>query len=159
MGGNFEDAAMRLTDHDYANANQEKGAVWKLWKHGLIDPLIDIDEAEQAIRLAPPESRDWGRGSLIERFTHDIRAVDWSYVELSDEAGPFNPLLRIEFPRLDSWNQSTFEPILAAAANIEELRTALRQHERMVRFDDGHESDSAVVPPQLGAHRKYQPEA
>jgi Pup amidohydrolase len=148
MGGHFEDAAMRLADHDYANTNPEKGAIWKLWKHRLIDPLIDMDEAERAVRLAPSESRDWGRGSLIERFADNIRAVDWSYVELSDETERFNPLLRVEFPRLDSWNQSTFEPILAAVDVIGELRTALRQHERMVRFDDGHESDRSIISPQ-----------
>jgi hypothetical protein len=151
MSGHFEDAALRLADHDYSNTNQEKGAIWQLWRQGLIDPLVDMDQAERAVRQAPPESRDWGRAALIELFAHDIRAVDWSYVELSDATSLFSPLLRVEFPRLNSWNQSSFEPILAAVENVEELRAALRQHERIVRFDDGHESHrSAIVPPTNG---------
>ena len=151
VDGHFEDAALRIADHDFANTNQQKGTIWRLWERQLIDPLVDMNDALDSIRNAPAESRDWGRGRIIEQFPNDIAAVDWSYVELCGNTGWFSPRLRVEFPRLDSWNRSTFEPIIHSVRNIEELRNALRQQERMISFyDDGQIDVLATTPDASG---------
>ena len=50
-------AAARLADHDFANTDRQRGAFWRLWNEGLIDPLISIDDADACLQSAPVESR------------------------------------------------------------------------------------------------------
>ena len=145
MGDRFDDPAMRIADHDFSNTNPKKGTIWQLWERQLVDPLIDMNEALDAMREAPPESRDWGRGRIIAQFPDEVAAVDWSFIELHRNASSFGSRLRVEFPRLDSYNRAAFEPIMRSVRNIEELRNALRQQERMVSFYDDSHADE--VPP------------
>jgi hypothetical protein len=137
LGGRFEDAALRIADHDFANTNQDKGTFWRLWQQALIDPLVDMEDALDSMRNAPPESRDWGRGRIIERFSEDISAVDWSFVELRRAGRWFSPTRRIDFPRLDSWNQASFERIIGSVRDIEELQQALRDQQFFPLAGDG----------------------
>jgi Pup amidohydrolase len=124
-GGRFEDAATRLADHDFTNTNPNKGAFWRLWEEGRVDPLVELDDAIECARNAPPESRDWARGRLIERFGSSISAIDWSYVDLSFDDDYFSPRLRVDFPRPDSLNRSQFDHIIRAARDVADLRDRL----------------------------------
>lgn len=136
LGGRFEDAAWRIADHDFANTNPQSGVLWDLWRRGLVDPLVAEEDVGQFLRNPPSESRDWGRGRLIEAFTQHVSAVDWSYVELKPGDDAYHPRLRVDFPRLDSWNRPAFEPLLNDAPDLESLRKALHKHERLVWFND-----------------------
>jgi Pup amidohydrolase len=126
LGGRFEDAAMRLADHDFTNTNPRKGAFWWLWEEGRVDPLVDLDEVLNCTRNAPPESRDWGRGRLIERFSDSISAVDWSYIELYLNDGNFSPRVRVDFPKPGSLNRTQFEHIIRNAGDVEDVRDLLQ---------------------------------
>ncbi len=130
LGGRFDDAAMRLADHDFTNTNPQKGAFWRLWEEGRVDPLVEMTNVLDCTRNAPPESRDWGRGRLIERFAEAVSAIDWSYVDLYLDDSYFSPRLRVDFPHLDSFNRSEFEHIIRSARDVEDLRDHLRARNR-----------------------------
>ena len=121
-------AESRLADHDFANTNPDKGMFWRLWEQGLIDPLVDMSDARSCMREAPTESRDWGRGRLIEQFAPHVFAVDWSRVDLHVSSSPFSERLRVDLPDLYSLNQSQFERIVGSIRDVEQLRDMLHHH-------------------------------
>jgi hypothetical protein len=135
--GSFDDAATRLADHDFANTNRQRGAFWRLWEQGLIDPLIDIDDALACLKGPPVETRAWGRGQLIAQFGEDISDVNWDCVQLRRGGGYWGRRLRIEMPRLDSRNEEKFGPILSQAGNLDEL-------EDLIDEDNQHGSADPV---------------
>lgn len=116
-GVGFDDASIRLADHDFVHTDPEQGAWWQLWEAGLVDPLIGLDEARASLIRGPAESRDWGRGRLIDKFYDDVSAVDWSYVELRLGSDRWSARQRIDFPHLDSLNQSQFASLIEAACD------------------------------------------
>jgi proteasome accessory factor A len=137
-GQSFEDATTRLIDHDYSNTDPQRGAFWRMWEDGLIDPLIDIDDAVACLKAPPAGTRAWARGKLIERFGDDISDVNWSQVELRRGAGRWGPRLRIEMPELDSLNRGRFEGIIDRAADVAELEDLLEddQHRQSDPLDN-----------------------
>jgi len=136
LGGRFEDAALRLADHDFTNTNPNKGIFWRLWEQSFVDPLVAMDDALDCMRNAPRESRDWGRGRLIERFADAISAVDWSYIELYRHDHFFSPRLRVDFPQPDSLNQSQFDFVVRSARDVAELRDLLQARDDIGRVNE-----------------------
>ena len=120
-GAALGDPTTRLADHDFCSTDPERGAFWRLWDQGLIDPLVDLDQAKRCLAEGPADSRDWGRGQIIGRFLDHIAAVDWSYVDVRTTPGFWGARRRIEFPCLDSLNQAELQPILRRAAGVEHL--------------------------------------
>jgi proteasome accessory factor A len=128
---NWGDAASRLADHDFTNTDPERGAFWRLWREGLIDPLIDLDDAQACLNSPPPESRAWARGELVRKFADDIRDVNWSCVELHRPGGGrWSRRLTIELPHLDSLRRERFAPLLNAARDVEHLERLLDEEQR-----------------------------
>jgi proteasome accessory factor A len=124
-GKGFDDAACRLADHDFANTNPRRGAIWRLWEQGLIDPLVQRSHAEGCLKAPPPESRAWGRGQLIRRFVNSINNVDWDRVDLNRSGERWSPRLRVELPHLDSLCRAQFEPVLRRARDVDHLKEML----------------------------------
>jgi proteasome accessory factor A len=125
----FDDPRSRLADHDFANTNCRKGAIWRLWERELIDPLIKKEDAEAALNEAPPESRAWGRGQLIQRFSDEISDINWSYVDLYRGGGRWGRRLRIDTPHLDRMNRVEFEPIIKTVRDLDHLEDLLEDDE------------------------------
>lgn len=121
----FGDAAIRLADHDFGHTDPAQGAVWRLWDQGLVDPLIDRSAAEACLVSGPAESRDWGRGRIIDKFFDSVADVDWSYVDLRSDTDRWSPRVRIELPHLDSLNRHEFEPLIEAAGSPNQLSRSL----------------------------------
>jgi proteasome accessory factor A len=120
-GVELGDPATVLTAQDYANTDPARGIFWKLWEQGLVDPLIAAADIEACLKDGPEDTRGWARGRMIQKFHDWIAGIDWSYVELRRSATRWAPRLRIAMPRLDSLARAQFEPILAAAQNVEDL--------------------------------------
>ena len=74
----------------------------------MVDPLVQISDAEACLVEGPPESRDWGRGKIIQKFAADIADVEWRYVSLRRDGALWSPRFRIELPSLDSFNKANF---------------------------------------------------
>jgi proteasome accessory factor A len=131
--GPYGDAAMRLADHDFANTDPGRGPIWRLWEGGLVDPLVTMDDVRACLRDPPPESRDWGRGRVIERFAAEIAAIDWSHIDLYRD-GPWNYPQRkmINLPQLDSFNQRQFQHLIDAAGDVEGLLDLLEKEASQV---------------------------
>ena len=129
-GKSFEDPAARLMDHDYSNTDPQRGAFWRLWEDGLIDPLVDMDDAIACLKGPPADTRAWARGKLIERYSDQTSDVNWSHVEIRRGGGRWGPRLRIEFPELDSLNRGRFEPILERATDVDHLEELLDDEQR-----------------------------
>jgi hypothetical protein len=125
-GRPFDDAATRLADHDFTNTNPRKGAFWRFWEEGVVDPLITMDEALESTRVPPAESRDWGRGRLVEKFVDSIFAVNWDYIGLYVDHSYFSPRLYVDFPKPDSLNRAAFDHVLRTAGDVQRLRDILR---------------------------------
>jgi hypothetical protein len=123
-GAVLGDPVTRLADHDFTNTDPERGALWRLWEQGLVDPFVTREDAEACLTAGPPESRDWGRGRVIARFRSSIRDVDWSYIDLDRSGSTWSPRLRIEFPRLDSFNQR-WGQVIDLATDPEDLARLL----------------------------------
>jgi hypothetical protein len=121
------DAVTRLADHDFTNTDPQRGSMWRLWEEGLVDPFVSLADAEACFHAGPSESRDWGRGRIIDRFRSSIRDMDWSFVDLDRGGDSWSPRLRIELPHLDSLNQRWAERI-EMAADPEDLARLLEQH-------------------------------
>jgi hypothetical protein len=120
-GTSLSDARIRLADHDFGHTDPEHGTVWQLWDEGLVDPLVDREEAAACLTQGPVESRDWGRGRIIDKFFESITDVDWSFVDLRADEDRWSPRLRIEMPYLDSLNKSRCEPLIEAATDPVQL--------------------------------------
>jgi proteasome accessory factor A len=129
-GCDFSHPEARLADHDFANTEPDRGAFWKLWESGRVDPLIEIGEAEACLADGPEESRAWGRGRLLRRFQSDVDAVDWGYIELIRTNDPWSRRLRVEMPRTDSLNRSALGPVLDQADCLSSLESLLEEQRR-----------------------------
>lgn len=116
-GGGLADAEIRLADHDFGHTDPQQGALWQLWEEGLVDPLVSLDEARARLAEGPAESRDWGRGRIIDKFYDFVSDVDWSYVDLTAGEDRWSSRLRINLSRLDSLNKAQSADLIAAAAN------------------------------------------
>jgi hypothetical protein len=119
-GLSLGDPATRLIDHDFGCTDPRRGVLWRLWEEGLVDPLVSRADAESCLTNGPPQSRDWGRGRLIQKFLDAVRDVDWQYVDFGRSGDAWSPRLRIDLPRLDSLNRQ-FEPLIDAAADPQQL--------------------------------------
>ncbi|MBC8875239.1 MAG: proteasome accessory factor PafA2 family protein [Planctomycetes bacterium] len=119
------DAETRLADHDFCHTNPERGAFWRLWEEGMVDPMVTIEDAEACLVEGPLESRDWGRGRIIDKFFDQVADVDWGFVDLRSGDGLWSPRLRVELPQLDSLNKQQFETIIRSAVDPEHLSQLL----------------------------------
>ncbi|MCU0960160.1 MAG: proteasome accessory factor PafA2 family protein [Pirellulaceae bacterium] len=124
-GVSLDDARLRLADHDFGHTDPARGAVWQLWERGLVDPLVDRAAAVSCLTSGPIESRDWGRGRILEKFHAYVADVDWSFIDLRTDASRWSPRLRIEFPSLDSLNKACFETLIDAANDPVQLSRRL----------------------------------
>jgi len=121
----LSDARIRLADHDFSHTDAEYGTVWRLWDAGLVDPLVDRADAVACLAEGPAESRDWGRGRIIDRFFDSVTDVDWSYVDLRVDAQHWSPRLRIEMPSLDSLSKDRCGTLIDTAADAVQLSQRL----------------------------------
>jgi len=123
----FSDPALRLVDHDFTRTNLRGGALWQLWEHGLVDPLVERAKVEAFLVDGPPETRAWARGRLIRRFGAQLTAVDWSRLELRLADARWSSRLRIALPSMTSLDRASFEPIVEAARDVPELARLLER--------------------------------
>lgn len=145
-GADFSDARIRLADHDFGHTNPEQGALWQLWEQGLVDPLIDLDDARACLAEGPVESRDWGRGRIIDKFYDYVSDVDWSYIALTSGDDRWSPRLRIDMPQLDSLNKAQFAGQLQAAVDPAHLSQLLNSQAGSVAWKSDPLDD---IPRQL----------
>jgi hypothetical protein len=131
------DARSRLLDHDFANTNPAEGPFWNLWDAGRVDPLVDRATVLACLADGPVESRDWGRGRLIEQFADRITAVDWSYIDLRRGEGRWDQRLRVEMPTPDSFGRDRVEPLLDGCDDVGDFETRLEE--------DGDGGDGGVL--------------
>jgi proteasome accessory factor A len=115
----------RLADHDFASTDPERGTLWRLWERGLVDPLIQISDADACLIEPPVDSRAWARGTLLERFFHDVTDMAWERIELRQGTDRWSPRLEINLPRLDSLRKTALEPLLGQARDVADLKELL----------------------------------
>jgi proteasome accessory factor A len=123
----WDDASVRLFDHDFANTDPRRGPFWKLWSQGLIDPLVDEARVQRALLDGPDDSRAFARGRLIQRHAADITGVDWDHVELALQADRWQPRLRIEMPTVASLARRESEALLDGALDVAALEARARR--------------------------------
>lgn len=131
----FESPDMRLADHDFSNTDPHRGCIWTLWEQNLIDPLVKREQIERCWNHGPVDTRDYGRGQLIQRFGDWITDVNWSSIALRRSSGMWSRRVRIEFPHGDSFSREQFDPLLGDADTVEDLVARL----------DGHVSDTDPI--------------
>jgi len=124
-GGGLESAAVRLADHDFGSTDPERGAFWRLWEAGRVDPLVTREEVARCLTDGPETGRGWARGRLIQRFARDISAIDWDEVELRLSDDLWGRRLKVAMPRPDGHCRETFGPILERARDVAELAELL----------------------------------
>lgn len=124
-GGGLADPEIRLADHDFSHTDPRQGALWQLWEEGLVDPLISLDTAHTRLAEGPAESRDWGRGRIIDKFYDFVADVDWSYVDLTSDQDRWSPRLRIDLSRLDRLNKAQCASLIEAATDPAHLSQLL----------------------------------
>ena len=111
------------------------GVLWRLWREGLVDPLVDEADVEACLDDGPQDNRGWARGQLIRRFRDEITDVDWSYVELRRSADRWGPRLRVTMPRPSSLSRARFESILQRAQDPCHLAALLREQSEELAED------------------------
>jgi len=137
-GQPLESPTARLVDHDFTNTDPRRGALWRLWQHDCVDPLVTLNDAEACLSTPPPDSRAWGRGELIRRFHAHISDVDWSSVELRTRPERWSPRLKVEMPELDELTQADLGPVLEHITTVDELGDVMiadRRESRTRRTD------------------------
>jgi hypothetical protein len=148
-GAALGDPTTRLADHDFTNTDPQRGAFWRLWEQGFVDPLVSRNDVQSALADGPPEGRGWGQGRIIQHYFDEIAEVNWSYIELRRRQGRWSPRLRIELPRLDSLNRFQFERLIESRPGLEDL-------ESLLQVDDDEstvEADPVLdIRPQLATH-------
>ncbi|MCH7856181.1 MAG: proteasome accessory factor PafA2 family protein [Gemmatimonadetes bacterium] len=120
-GMKLDDMPIRVADHDYASSDPSRGHFWKLWEQGRVDPLVSHEDVEACLLDGPEDGRGWARGRLIRDYGDRITDVNWSHVELRGEGSFWGSRVRVEMPRPSSLSRDVFEPVLAAARDVEEI--------------------------------------
>lgn len=137
-GQPLESPTARLVDHDFANVDPRRGALWRLWKHDCVDPLVTLDDADACLATPPPDSRAWGRGELIRRFHDHISDVDWGSVELRTGPERWSQRLKVDMPELDELTQADLGPVLDQITTVSDLSDVMiadRRESRTRRTD------------------------
>jgi len=135
-GGGLGTAAVRLADHDFGNTDPERGAFWRLWRAGRVDPLVTRAELDAHLVDGPPESRGWARGRLLQSFPREVSDVDWDHVELRLSEAQWGRRLKVEMPRPDGTNHASFGPLLDGAGDVAELAERLDESGEHARRTD-----------------------
>jgi len=150
-GVGLDDDALRLLDHDFAATDPARSPLFKLWRRGLLDPLVDGAAVEACLRDGPTRNRGWARGRLIQRFCGTIDDVDWDHVELALTDERFGPRVRVDMPDPGGCGRDEFEPLLAGAADVHDLAATVR---RAQRADAGTKTASFTPTTPLGDLRR-----
>ena len=127
QGAELGDAVTRMADHDFANTDPSRGIIWRLRDEGLVDPIVTPGDVERACRNPPGNSRETVRSRLIERFSHAITDVDWSYVELRETDDRWSRRLRVDLPHLDGAACSEIREVVESAENVDQLSDRLKR--------------------------------
>ncbi len=120
-GTDLDHAATRLLDHDFANTDPTRGALWKLIDRGLVDPLITRADAEACLRDGPARNRGWTRGRLVQRFHADLAEIAWDQVELNLTPSRLGRRLRLAMPDPGGHGADAFAAILHNATDVATL--------------------------------------
>jgi hypothetical protein len=146
-GARLGDAQTRLADHDFTHTDPRQGAIWMLWEAGLVDPLVDLADAQACVVEGPAESRDWGRGQILARFLDSVGSIDWGQITLRESSSPWDHQLRIDLPEMSSWNREQLQPLLRAARSPSELchRLTLQSPSSARRTDPLNEVTSQLA--------------
>jgi proteasome accessory factor A len=137
----LDSAPLRLLDHDYASTDPARGAFWRLWAAGEIDPLVTPEAVEQALVDGPEDSRAWTRGRLVQRFAAAISDLDWSRVELVRGGSRWEPRFRLELEQPGAFARARAEGWLAAAEDVDQLVRELERHS----LPEGQRYDPALA--------------
>lgn len=124
-GKPLESPSARLVDHDFTNTDPNRGALWRMWERGVVDPLVTLADADACLSTAPADSRAWGRGEMIRRFRAHVTDVDWGSVELKTKPDRWSQRLKIEMPRLDEFTRDDLGPVLDQVDSMHQLSESL----------------------------------
>jgi len=125
FGGGLESPRVRLADHDFLDTDPSLGTIWKLWRRGVVDPLVGESDVERAIAVGPRDSRAFLRGRLIRRFGDALTDVDWDRVEVRQGAGVFAPRWRLDLPSLEGPAPDAVASAIGSARDVQELEERL----------------------------------
>lgn len=120
-GGRLGSPATRLLDHDFASTDPARGALWRLWQHGLVEPLVSPAEVDACLRDGPREGRAWARGRLVQRWFAALAEVAWDQVELRLTLSRLGRRLRLHLPDPGGHGEAAFAPILHRTDDVEAL--------------------------------------
>ncbi len=134
-GVRLGDAVTVLANQDYANTDPNRGTFWRLWQEELVDPLVTREEVDHCLRDGPEGTRAWARGRIVREFRPWITGIDWSYVLLRRDESRWGPRLRIEMPDVGGLGRKRFEPVLRAAASVDDLERLLLEQSRSATSD------------------------
>lgn len=77
----------RAMDLQYHDLNPAKGLYHTLRARGMVEVLVDDEDAARAERTAPEDTRAWFRAECLARFGKAVYGVSWSSVLLTTTDG------------------------------------------------------------------------
>jgi hypothetical protein len=120
-GARLDAPALRLFEHDFASTDPARGALWRLWEGGMVDPLVATSDIEACLRDGPAEGRGFTRGRLVQQFGHALADVAWDQVDLNLTPSRLGRRIRIAMPDPGGHGAAAFGPVLERAHSVAAL--------------------------------------
>ena len=118
-GISWDDPWLQSLDLEYHNIDEDKGLYYGLQAQGMMRRVVTDRQIEHAIHHPPSDTRAYFRGKSINKFSADVRSVQWDNITFNVKGRPVSvcmkkladPTLAAEYNRVLN-NSSTVESLV-----------------------------------------------
>lgn len=118
-GLGWDDARLRAMDIQWSDVRPDKGLHHKLEAAGRIDRLTSPEQVRAAVTAPPDDTRAWLRGTMVERYPHELLAASWDSVIV--RRAPGEPPSRLSLPEPERCTRAHLESIVDASPTMADL--------------------------------------
>ncbi|AKT51917.1 Pup deamidase/depupylase [Arsenicicoccus sp. oral taxon 190] len=122
-GMGWDDPRLRAMDIQWSDVRPDKGLHHKLEAAGRIDRVEPPERVRAAVTEPPPDTRAWLRGTMVERYPHEVLAASWDSVIVRRH--PDEPPSRLALPEPRRCTRAHLEAVVAASPTVADLLARL----------------------------------
>jgi proteasome accessory factor A len=92
----WEDPRISLIDLQYHDVRPSKGLYYLLEEEEKVERIVSDEEIEEAIVNPPCDTRAYFRGRCLQKYAHNISAVNWDSMIFDLDHGPLKKVMMME---------------------------------------------------------------
>ncbi|MTB71478.1 proteasome accessory factor PafA2 [Arsenicicoccus sp. MKL-02] len=115
----WDDARLRAMDIQWSDVRPDKGLHHRLEAAGRIDRFTSPERVQAAVTAPPEDTRAWLRGTMVERYPHELLAASWDSVIVRRTPG--EPPSRLALPEPERCTRAHLQGIIEASPTMADL--------------------------------------